>query len=361
MTRRLWLSLAMLAAGGGMLAASAFGSSSLKQGGIFRVGMTGASVQMDPQVGYVTTAWWLEYATAAKLFNWPDRPGPLGNRLVPEVAASFSVSNHGRTYTFFIRPGFRFSDGTPVTAKSFAYAFDRVANHDLASPGAQFITDPNGTNIVGAKAVNDGGSPWTHLLPPGSPGSISTRKLQPYSPGPNIAKARRLAKGHFKDGKVHVYYPGTGTIRPAQAQVVRHDLIRLGFKPENVITKGFYCELGPCFPADWDIGVGSGWCTDYPDPYDVFLPFFFTGELDTYPFIDSAKYRAKIKADAKLVGNARLRAFGRLDLEIMNKLAPVAVMRTYNNRYFFSHRVNPGSLSYQGVYSAWSIPALALK
>jgi ABC-type oligopeptide transport system substrate-binding subunit len=205
------------------------------------------------------------------------------------------------------------------------------------------------------------GSPWTHLLPPGSPGSISTRKLQPYSPGPNIAKARRLAKGHFKDGKVHVYYPGTGTIRPAQAQVVRHDLIRLGFKPENVITKGFYCELGPCFPADWDIGVGSGWCTDYPDPYDVFLPFFFTGELDTYPFIDSAKYRAKIKADAKLVGNARLRAFGRLDLEIMNKLAPVAVMRTYNNRYFFSHRVNPGSLSYQGVYSAWSIPALALK
>jgi hypothetical protein len=41
----------------------------------------------------------------------------------------------------------------------------------------------------------------------------------------------------------------------------------------------------------------------------------------------------------------------------MNTLAPVAVMRTYNNRYLFSNRVDPHSL----VYSDWSIPALALK
>jgi hypothetical protein len=45
----------------------------------------------------------------------------------------------------------------------------------------------------------------------------------------------------------------------------------------------------------------------------------------------------------------------------MNTLAPVAVMRTYNNRFFFSNRVDARSLSYSGVYSDWSIPALALK
>ena len=75
---------------------------------------------------------------------------------MPEVASRFTVSNGGKRYTFFIRKGFRFSDGTPVTAQNFEYAIDRVANHDLASPGAQFITDPKGTNIVGAKDVNDG-------------------------------------------------------------------------------------------------------------------------------------------------------------------------------------------------------------
>jgi ABC-type transport system substrate-binding protein len=118
-------------------------------------------VQVDPQLAYITTAWWLEYATAAKLYNYPDRRGPAGSFLQPEVASGFKVTNGGKRYTFFIRKGFRFSDGTPVTAWNFKYAIDRTANHDLASPGAQFITDEHGTEIVGAKEVNDGDA--THV------------------------------------------------------------------------------------------------------------------------------------------------------------------------------------------------------
>ena len=57
--------------------------------------------------------------------------------------------------------------------------------------------------------------------------------------------------------------------------------------------------------------------------------------------------------------SAWLRAFGKLDLEIMNTLAPVAVTRTYNN--LFSSRVDPRSLVWNGVYGDWSIPELALK
>jgi hypothetical protein len=52
---------------------------------------------------------------------------------------------------------------------------------------------------------------------------------------------------------------------------------------------------------------------------------------------------------------------GTLDLEITRNVAPAAVLRTYNNRYFFSDRVDPRSLKYSGVYLDWSIPALALK
>jgi len=68
-----------------------------------------------------------------------------------------------------------------------------------------------------------------------------------------------------------------------------------------------------------------------------------------------------VRAASKLVGNARLREFGRLDLEITKNLAPAAPMRTYNNRYFFSDRVAPRSLVYSGVYSDWDIAELALK
>jgi peptide/nickel transport system substrate-binding protein len=155
--RRLWLSLAMLATGVALMAAAQLaGAASGRQGGIFRYGTIGASVQVDPQLAYITTAWWLEYATAAKLYNWSDTRGPYGHRLVPEVASKVTISQGGRLYTFQIRQGFRFSDGTPVTAASFKYAINRVANKDLASPGASFITDANGAEIVGAKDVNEG-------------------------------------------------------------------------------------------------------------------------------------------------------------------------------------------------------------
>ena len=161
MHRRLWLSVAMLVAGASLLVAASFASAgtashALKQGGIWKYGTTGASVQVDPQIAYITTAWWLEYSTAAKLYNYPDKQGPAGATLHPEVASGFKVSKNGKTYTFTIRKGFKFSNGKPVTAASFKYAIDRVANKQLASPGAQFITDPNGTNIVGAAKVNDG-------------------------------------------------------------------------------------------------------------------------------------------------------------------------------------------------------------
>jgi ABC-type transport system substrate-binding protein len=151
----------MLVAGASLLVAASFASAGnnsagLKKGGIWKTGIVGASTAVDPQIAYVTTAWWLQYATAAKLYNYPDKPGPAGSKLVPEVASKFTVSRNGRVYKFTIRKGFRFSDGKPVTAKNFTYAIDRVANHDLASPGGQFITDKNGTNIIGAAKVNAG-------------------------------------------------------------------------------------------------------------------------------------------------------------------------------------------------------------
>ena len=88
MHRRLWLSVAMLVTGASLLVASSFASAAgnsgaLKKGGIWKMGTTGASVQVDPQLAYITTAWWLEYATAAKLYNYPDKSGPGGEQARP--------------------------------------------------------------------------------------------------------------------------------------------------------------------------------------------------------------------------------------------------------------------------------------
>jgi oligopeptide transport system substrate-binding protein len=553
--RRLWLSLTMLALGGALMVVAQLASAAPeRKGGVWRVGTTGASVQVDPQLAYITTTWWLEYATAAKLYNYPDKRGPAGSLLRPEVASGYKVSNGGKRYTFYIRKGFRFSDGTPVTARNFAYAIDRVANHDLSSPGAQFITDPEGTNIVGAKEVNDGdathvrgvrvkgnrliinlerpdgtflskitmpffqatstklpidreivdvrsmtdlpsagpyvftrndvnrltslrrnpywrrgpgrerprnltgldlqwnlneetaynqilanqldegplpaahvqevadrfgvnrtrfwskpvnctgylamnmarplfrgnlklrqainyaisrrqyvaqagpyaGQPWTHLFNPGVPG---WKNVNPYPLDPDLSRARALAAGHFRDGKINVFYWSGSTTTRAQGQIVRQDLINLGFEPENITMLGY--SGGIYYPPGqrgnrFDLVVSTGWCSDYPDPFDWINTLFYGGFIQAennvnYSYMDLPRWNRKMEAAAMLVGPKRFRVYGQMDLDLMRQVAPVAVERTYNNRYLFSDRVDPKSLVYQGIYQDWSIPALALK
>jgi hypothetical protein len=106
------------------------------------------------------------------------------------------------------------------------------------------------------------------------------------------------------------------------------------------------------------LAVSLGWCDAFVDPLQVdSFPFLPGGSI----FPDSPRYREKIAAVLRLRGNARTKAMGKLDLDIMRNLAPVAVTNTYNQLSFFSNRVDPRSLVFHRVYQDWSIPALALK
>ncbi len=105
----------------------------------------------DPSLAYGVISWELEYATALKLYNYPDKPAPEGGKIQPEAATGFPVvSKDGKTYTITVKPGFKFSDGKPVTAQNFAFAINRALNPTIQSPAAPFIT-----GIVGAQAVID--------------------------------------------------------------------------------------------------------------------------------------------------------------------------------------------------------------
>jgi ABC-type transport system substrate-binding protein len=150
----------MLVAGASFLVAAATTGSAttrFRQGGTLRVNLPVTDIDdIDPSLAYGTTTWHLQYSTALKLLNYPDAPGPRGSRLVPEGASSFKVSPDGRKYMFVIRKGFRFSDGTEVTAENYAFAINRALSRDLQSPAFQFVADYGGVNIVGAQDVRDG-------------------------------------------------------------------------------------------------------------------------------------------------------------------------------------------------------------
>ena len=107
---------------------------------------------IDPALNYDFLGWRLETMTCARLLSYPDKAGAAGARLVPEVARSMPrVSDNGLTYTFRIRPGFRFSDGSPVTPGSFCVRSERALDPRMQSPAASFSSD-----IRGAAAVQAG-------------------------------------------------------------------------------------------------------------------------------------------------------------------------------------------------------------
>jgi peptide/nickel transport system substrate-binding protein len=129
------------------------GSSSQRapDGGIFKVAINAASGvdSMDPALASTPPAWALLDTTCARLLAYPDKAAPEAFRLQPEVATALpTVSDGGRTYTFKIRAGFRFSNGDPVHANAFARAIQRVLAPEMNSPGMQYARD-----IVGAGRV----------------------------------------------------------------------------------------------------------------------------------------------------------------------------------------------------------------
>jgi oligopeptide transport system substrate-binding protein len=60
--------------------------------------------------------------------------------IVPGVALSHTVSDDLMTYTFTLRPEAKWSNGDPVTANDFVYAWRRAASPELASPYSWFIS-----------------------------------------------------------------------------------------------------------------------------------------------------------------------------------------------------------------------------
>ena len=97
----------------------------------------------------------LFYATCANLLDYPDSIGAEGARLRPELATAMpKLSPDGRTYTFRVRQGVRFSPPSNelVTPTTFRHTIERALSPRLQAPwGLPFASD-----IVGVPAYRAG-------------------------------------------------------------------------------------------------------------------------------------------------------------------------------------------------------------
>ncbi len=114
--------------------------------GILRTADSQDVPTLDPAIGYDTTSWYFEQMLYSTLLDYDDE-----NHLVPELASRWEESPDGLVYTFFLRPGVRFSNRQPLRAADVKYSIERVLRPQTRSQGAEFFA-----GIEGATAFVEG-------------------------------------------------------------------------------------------------------------------------------------------------------------------------------------------------------------
>jgi oligopeptide transport system substrate-binding protein len=146
------------------------------------------------------------------------------NDIVPSVASSWEVSEAGRRYVFHLRDDVRWSDGVPVTASDFAFAWKRMVDPTTASPGASELY-----LVEGARAFHQG------LVP--DPDGVGIRAIDDWT----LEVRLEAPTGHF------LHLLGGTLAYPVPRHVVRvHSTAWT--EPENIVVNG------PFLMQSWERG-----------------------------------------------------------------------------------------------------------
>jgi peptide/nickel transport system substrate-binding protein len=142
----LLLAVGPVAACAGSAATAAGGkSSSPVSGGTFTYAIDSAQLTLDPGVSVSAVTGFIDRNIFDSLVvqTGPDSFGPW-------LATRWTVSPDGKAYTFYLRPGVKFQDGTPFTAAAVKATLDHIANPASKSAYAVSLLGP----YVGATVVN---------------------------------------------------------------------------------------------------------------------------------------------------------------------------------------------------------------
>lgn len=117
---------------------------------------------LDPQTTTGSVESLIQDALFEGLIAWhPDHTDPM-----PGAAERWEISEDGTVYTFYIRPGAKWSNGDPLTAHDFVFTYNRLFSPALSAPyaymhyvirNAEAYTKGEITDFdqVGVKALDD--------------------------------------------------------------------------------------------------------------------------------------------------------------------------------------------------------------
>src|SRR5919204_385732 len=347
---------------------------------------------LDPALAQTADAWELEYATCAKLLNYPPHSGYRGTRLMPEVAASLpAVSADRLSYTFRVRTGWRFREGSPVTAASFGRALERAQSPELVSPAFNYLREVAWWRVHGRALtihlrrvapdfVQRLALPYFCAVPTWAPnvqrddlpsagpffiaqynrGRSLLLKRNPYYHGPRREHAQAILYrfGAFPSQirlQLERGEADYGVVPPQEfaALIVAQSLKAIGLHVDVETSPGSsQLTMAAVRGTKFDI-TDVITRPDYGDPYALVDKLLDSrairsvGNTNLSYFVSPRLNRA-IDAAQRLTGIARDRAYGRLGLQVARTEAPLAAYAVLNARVFLSQRV--GCITYQAVY-----------
>ncbi len=154
---------------------------STKKGGTIRMANAGDWDSLDGADNYYGYEWDFQRLYARSLTMFAAKPGAEGAKLVPDLATSLGEpSADAKTWTYHLRPGLKYEDGSPITAKDVKYAVERSLDKTVFPDGPTYLNDfldlqgytspykDSDPNKLGLKAIDtpDDTTVVFHLLKP---------------------------------------------------------------------------------------------------------------------------------------------------------------------------------------------------
>ncbi|MGY9049380.1 hypothetical protein P775_03630 [Puniceibacterium antarcticum] len=182
------------------------------RGGTMHLMAVASGGTLDPQINYTAQFWQLYSATYDGLVAFKKADGPESNTVVPDLAAEMpTVSADGKTYTFTLRKGVKFSNGDDVTTEDVVASLRRIFKVSSPTSGSFY----NG--IVGAEDCLS--SPADCTLEGGviADGTANTVTINLVAADPEFLfklsapHASILPKGTASKDMGNTPIPGTGT------------------------------------------------------------------------------------------------------------------------------------------------------
>jgi peptide/nickel transport system substrate-binding protein len=114
-----------------------------KKGGTLKVTNHDNPDSYDPVRAYYANIWnFMKGYYVRTLVTNQAKPGDDGLVLTADLATDLpKIEDGGKKYTFTLRDGLKFEDGTPITSKDVKYGVERVFASDVLSGGPSYLID----------------------------------------------------------------------------------------------------------------------------------------------------------------------------------------------------------------------------